>query len=197
MTNRGNFSAPVRQTIAVRAAYFCSNPRRLKLPAGPHSDFNKALTTRHTAHIHAAARASLVTMQIKQTWSVKQSAKRGDGCSLARTPLCPIFPVTGKNTGNFPNFSRLIRLHLQKTRTGTCFPPHSVKLEQFRNRERAGNEQAVNREFSTEISDSNRSRDSNHRLGMTEIPTAVLATTVTLAAAEVAAWRRLKATVKQ
>jgi hypothetical protein len=121
----------------------------------------------------------------------------GGGCSLARTPLCPIFPVTGKNTGNFTDFSRLIHWHLQKTRTDTRFLARSVKSALFRNRERAGNEQAVNREFSTEISDSNRFRDSNHRLEITEISTAVLATAVTLAAAEVAAWCRLKATVKQ
>jgi hypothetical protein len=79
----------------------------------------------------------------------------GGGCSLARTRLCSIFPVTGKNTGNFTDFSRLIHRHPQKTRTSARFPPHSVKSAQFRNRERAGKDQAVNREFSTGISDSN------------------------------------------
>jgi hypothetical protein len=44
-----------------------------------------------------------------------------------------------------------MRLHLQKTRAGTRFPPHSVKSAALWNRERAGNEQAVNKEFSTGI----------------------------------------------
>ena len=55
MTNRDDFSAATKRTLAIRAAYFCSNPDCLKLTAGPHSDPSKSLTTGHAAHIHAAA----------------------------------------------------------------------------------------------------------------------------------------------
>lgn len=52
---RDDFSANIKRTLAVRAAHFCSNPRCLKLTAGPHSDAAKSLTTGHAAHIHAAS----------------------------------------------------------------------------------------------------------------------------------------------
>lgn len=52
---RDNFSTPVRRTLAQRAAYFCSNPRCLKLTIGPHSDKDKALISGHAAHIRAAS----------------------------------------------------------------------------------------------------------------------------------------------
>ncbi|MFT8700576.1 MAG: hypothetical protein ABF802_06235 [Acetobacter orientalis] len=52
---RHNFSAAVRKTLALRAAHFCSNPRCLKLTAGPAHDGECALETGHGAHICAAA----------------------------------------------------------------------------------------------------------------------------------------------
>lgn len=55
MTKRDEFSAETKRTMAVRAAHFCSNPRCMKLTAGPHSNEEEALTTGHAAHIHAAA----------------------------------------------------------------------------------------------------------------------------------------------
>lgn len=55
MNPRDDFSKSTKQTLAIRAAHFCSNPSCLKLTAGPHSDENKSLTTGHAAHIHAAA----------------------------------------------------------------------------------------------------------------------------------------------
>lgn len=55
MTFRDNFAKATKQTLAIRAAHFCSNPHCLKLTAGPHSDETKSLTTGHAAHIHAAS----------------------------------------------------------------------------------------------------------------------------------------------
>lgn len=55
MGARDDFSLSTKRTLAVRAAYFCSNPYCLKLTAGPHSDENKGLSTGHAAHINAAA----------------------------------------------------------------------------------------------------------------------------------------------
>jgi hypothetical protein len=55
MTIRDNFSESTKKTLAVRAAHFCSNPKCLKLTAGPHSEASKSLTTGHAAHIHAAS----------------------------------------------------------------------------------------------------------------------------------------------
>lgn len=54
-TSRHNFSVAVRRTLAVRAAYFCSNPRCLKLTAGPSRDSSRGLETGHGAHICAAS----------------------------------------------------------------------------------------------------------------------------------------------
>jgi hypothetical protein len=53
--SRHNFSAQVRRALAIRAAHFCSNPRCLKLTAGPASDGERGLETGHGAHICAAA----------------------------------------------------------------------------------------------------------------------------------------------
>lgn len=55
MTSRDNFSKATKQTLAIRAAHFCSNPHCLKLTAGPHSDDTKSLATGHAAHIRAAS----------------------------------------------------------------------------------------------------------------------------------------------
>ena len=55
MATRDNFSDKTKRTLAIRAAHFCSNPRCLKLTAGPHSDPSRSLTTGHAAHIHAAS----------------------------------------------------------------------------------------------------------------------------------------------
>lgn len=55
MKSRDEFSPSTKRTLAIRAAHFCSNPRCLKLTAGPHSDEEKGLSTGHAAHIHAAA----------------------------------------------------------------------------------------------------------------------------------------------
>lgn len=55
MPGRDDFTPATKRTLAIRAAHFCSNPRCLKLTAGPHSDENKSLSTGHAAHIHAAA----------------------------------------------------------------------------------------------------------------------------------------------
>ncbi len=55
MSTRDNFAVRVKRTLANRAAHLCSNPACRKLTTGPHSDPEKALTTGHAAHIHAAA----------------------------------------------------------------------------------------------------------------------------------------------
>ena len=52
---RDNFTESTRRALAIRAAHHCSNPRCLKLTAGPHSDNEKGLQTGHAAHICAAA----------------------------------------------------------------------------------------------------------------------------------------------
>lgn len=55
MTTRDDFSERTKQTLAKRAAHFCSCPQCLKLTAGPHSNPDKSLITGHAAHIHAAS----------------------------------------------------------------------------------------------------------------------------------------------
>jgi hypothetical protein len=55
MPSRDDFSPAVKRNLAVRAAYFCSNPNCLRLTAGPHSNDERSLSTGHAAHIHAAA----------------------------------------------------------------------------------------------------------------------------------------------
>ena len=52
---RDDFTESTRRALAIRAAHHCSNPRCLKLTAGPHSDSEKGLQTGHAAHICAAA----------------------------------------------------------------------------------------------------------------------------------------------
>jgi hypothetical protein len=55
MADRDEFTEATKQTLAKRAAYFCSNPSCLKLTAGPSKEEDKSLTTGHAAHIHAAS----------------------------------------------------------------------------------------------------------------------------------------------
>lgn len=52
---RDEFSEPVKRRLAERAAYFCSDPRCLKLTVGPHSDNARSLRTGCAAHICAAS----------------------------------------------------------------------------------------------------------------------------------------------
>lgn len=52
---RDEFLLATKQTLAKRAAYFCSNPECRRLTVGPHSDDEKSLSTGHAAHIHAAS----------------------------------------------------------------------------------------------------------------------------------------------
>lgn len=53
---RDNFSQPVKTELSLRAAHFCSNPRCLRLTAGPRSGVLRGLATGHAAHICAASR---------------------------------------------------------------------------------------------------------------------------------------------
>ncbi|HEY1137069.1 MAG TPA: hypothetical protein VGE64_06240 [Xanthomonadaceae bacterium] len=53
---RDNFLERTKKLLARRAAYFCSNPRCLKLTVGPSSAPTEALTTGHAAHIYAASK---------------------------------------------------------------------------------------------------------------------------------------------
>lgn len=53
--NRDEFPKPVRDAVAKRAHYICSNPFCLKFTAGPHSSSDKALLTGIAAHMNAAA----------------------------------------------------------------------------------------------------------------------------------------------
>ena len=50
-----NFSQPVKTELSLRAAHFCSNPRCLRLTAGPRSGVLRGLATGHAAHICAAS----------------------------------------------------------------------------------------------------------------------------------------------
>lgn len=52
---RDDFPDKVKDTVAKRAAFFCSSPKCMKLTIGPHSDPNKSLKTGHAAHICAAS----------------------------------------------------------------------------------------------------------------------------------------------
>ncbi len=52
---RDNFSLPIKKELALRAAHFCSNPRCLRLTAGPRSGLQRGLATGHAAHICAAS----------------------------------------------------------------------------------------------------------------------------------------------
>jgi hypothetical protein len=52
---RDNFPEPVKRELAMRAAYFCSNPHCLRLTAGPRSVSSRGLKTGHAAHICAAS----------------------------------------------------------------------------------------------------------------------------------------------
>jgi tetratricopeptide (TPR) repeat protein len=53
--NRDNFSLRVRQVLAERVAYVCSNPTCQRPTIGPHSSPNKPLKIGRAAHIKAAA----------------------------------------------------------------------------------------------------------------------------------------------
>lgn len=52
---RDNFSQPVKNELSLRAAHFCSNPKCLRLTAGPRSNNLRGLPTGHAAHISAAS----------------------------------------------------------------------------------------------------------------------------------------------
>lgn len=52
---RENFPEKVKDTVAERAAYFCSSPKCLKLTIGPASGYDKSLRTGHAAHICGAS----------------------------------------------------------------------------------------------------------------------------------------------
>lgn len=52
---RDNFSQSIRTELSLRAAHFCSNPRCLRLTAGPRSGVMRGLATGHAAHICAAS----------------------------------------------------------------------------------------------------------------------------------------------
>jgi hypothetical protein len=52
---RDNFSQPIKTELSLRAAHFCSNPRCLRLTAGPRSGVLRGLATGHAAHICAAS----------------------------------------------------------------------------------------------------------------------------------------------
>jgi len=73
---RDDFTEASKRTLAIRAAYFCSNPACLKLTAGPHSDENKSLTNGHAAHIHAAA-AGGPRYAAHQTRDLRRSVANG------------------------------------------------------------------------------------------------------------------------
>lgn len=53
---RDNFPPSVKSELALRAAYFCSNPECLRLTAGPRSGSGRGLKTGHAAHICAASK---------------------------------------------------------------------------------------------------------------------------------------------
>lgn len=55
MAKRDDFSQKVKDTLAKRVGYKCSNPNCNKETSGPHSDLNKSLSTGVAAHITAAA----------------------------------------------------------------------------------------------------------------------------------------------
>lgn len=52
---RDNFTQPIKTELSLRAAHFCSNPRCLRLTAGPRSGVLRGLATGHAAHICAAS----------------------------------------------------------------------------------------------------------------------------------------------
>jgi hypothetical protein len=52
---RDNFNQPTKTEISLRAADFCSNPRCLRLTAGPRSSVLRGLATGDAAHICAAS----------------------------------------------------------------------------------------------------------------------------------------------
>src|SRR6185437_14378176 len=76
MNSRDDFPAPVRRTLALRAAHFCSNPDCLRLTTGPHSNPAKALVTGHAAHIHAASPLG-PRYNPKQTTEQRKAARNG------------------------------------------------------------------------------------------------------------------------
>jgi len=53
--SRDEFPVAVKRDLATRAAHFCSNPRCLRLTAGPQTKGKRGLGTGHAAHICAAA----------------------------------------------------------------------------------------------------------------------------------------------
>src|SRR4051794_31236891 len=55
MRNRDDFSAKVKETLAKRVGYLCSNPQCSTPTTGPHSDQQRSLTLGVAAHITAAS----------------------------------------------------------------------------------------------------------------------------------------------
>lgn len=73
---RHDFPLRVKRELALRAAHFCSNPRCLRLTAGPRSDSERGLGTGHAAHICAAA-ARGPRYDPDQTEAERRSAANG------------------------------------------------------------------------------------------------------------------------
>ncbi|MFK4056862.1 hypothetical protein [Brevundimonas sp. NPDC046655] len=73
---RDNFPEPVKRELAMRAAYFCSNPFCLRLTAGPRSVSSRGLKTGHAAHICAAS-PGFARYDSNQTEAERRSADNG------------------------------------------------------------------------------------------------------------------------
>lgn len=54
-TNRDDFTAKTKETLAKRVGYLCSNENCRKLTSGPHEDQTKSTNMGVAAHITAAA----------------------------------------------------------------------------------------------------------------------------------------------
>ncbi|WP_019218434.1 hypothetical protein [Legionella tunisiensis] len=55
MTNRDDFLAKIKRTLAQRVAYCCSNPNCLRITLGPGTNKNKIINIGQAAHITAAS----------------------------------------------------------------------------------------------------------------------------------------------
>lgn len=76
MPRRDDFSQPTKTELAIRAAYFCSNPHCLRLTAGPRSRRERGLQTGHAAHICAASPGG-ARYDPNQTETERKSANNG------------------------------------------------------------------------------------------------------------------------
>ncbi|WP_176462561.1 hypothetical protein [Paenibacillus odorifer] len=52
---RDEFPKNIKETLAKRVSYFCSNPKCRKMTIGPHTDANKSVSVGVAAHISAAS----------------------------------------------------------------------------------------------------------------------------------------------